>query len=639
MVVEQDEGAHLRGLGDRYGVFPCAVPPSHARGALAAEVLVAREHGIVHEHLGVAGEADDGLVGLVARGFRIRRVAQGGPAPLDPVAQRTTRVMQGARQKAKPARKVKVLACLHRVDVDIGLEILERHGKDGRAQMGAEGRGESAGHVRRAPDVHGAPRPMNRLEEGQPLDVIPVQVGEHDVEPARMLRPPGPPKGNEPGSGVENEAFFGSADFDARGVPAVVRRVGARHGRTATHAPGHRLEGYRQSVGRCVHGPSIPVWTEVTTSRLRRRSEPVTVLPNGRHPARAPRRRTRCTRTRPAWRFVAIDRGESRRNDARMTVVRTWPARGRLAERSAVTMGNFDGVHRGHQAIVAELKRRASRCGGPAVVITFDPHPARVLAPQRAPAMISTLSQRTAWLEQGGADLVWVVPFDERVAAVEPEAFIEAVFVEALRACVVVTGPDARFGRNRRGNRALLEAWGRRHGFVVDSVEPVVHGGARISSSRIREAIARGAVDEAAQMLGRPFIVPGEVTPGDARGRHLGFPTANLLVPVELIRPAPGVYAAWFRWSGHQRMAAVNVGSRPTFDGTGVRIEAHLLDFEGDLYGVHAELAFVRRLRAERRFEAVGDLVAQMRRDVAEVRSVLAASRLADVASGSPGSP
>ena len=290
---------------------------------------------------------------------------------------------------------------------------------------------------------------------------------------------------------------------------------------------------------------------------------------------------------------------------------------------ASVAVGNFDGVHRGHQALVAAAVARSRASGASAVVLTFDPHPARVLRPQAAPAALTTLAQKEELVAALGIDRLVVVPFDARLAALSAEAFAREVLQQALGARHVVVGESFRFGRGREGDPRRLEALGASLGFAVEVVPPLVEDGRPISSSRVREALERADVGEARKLLGRDYFVDGEVVRGDGRGRTIGVPTANL-APLEQILPAHGVYAARCRpGAGAWHAAAVNVGERPTFGGGRVRLEAHLVDFEGDLYGARLRVAFHERLRGEQRFESPDALVAQIRRDIEAARARL----------------
>ena len=295
-----------------------------------------------------------------------------------------------------------------------------------------------------------------------------------------------------------------------------------------------------------------------------------------------------------------------------------WP-------RAAVAVGNFDGVHRGHQALVARAIATAAATGGTAVVLTFDPHPARVIAPQAAPRALMTLDQKARVLSRLGAQAMAVLPFTAGLAAASPREFAESVLRGALDAEAIVVGDNFRFGRGRAGDVAALQALGETLGFRVVEVPPVLVGGQRVSSSRVREALGQGDVRTAATLLGRPHLVEGPIVRGAGRGRTIGIPTANVSPGGEML-PALGVYAAWC-WpeaGGSAIAGVVNVGRRPTFDGGDVSVEAHLLDFTGDLYGRTMAVSFVERLREEKAFAGPEALVTQIRNDIAAARDVLA---------------
>jgi riboflavin kinase/FMN adenylyltransferase len=273
-----------------------------------------------------------------------------------------------------------------------------------------------------------------------------------------------------------------------------------------------------------------------------------------------------------------------------------------------VAVGEFDGVHLGHREVIA----------GSGTVLTFEPHPAAVVRPGGGPKLLTSLELKTELIAELGVEELVVVPFDERFAQQEPAEFVDRVLVDALGATHVSVGANFRFGHRARGTASLLESDGRFETRVVPLVEV---DGVAVSSTRIRAQIAEGAVDAAARLLGAGFRMRAEVVPGDRRGRELGFPTANMVPDPRLACPAHGVYACRVA----ERLAAVNVGVRPTF-GADLQplVEAFLLDFEGDLYGQRLTVEFVARLRGEQRFEAVAELVAQMRRDVETTRELLA---------------
>lgn len=298
-----------------------------------------------------------------------------------------------------------------------------------------------------------------------------------------------------------------------------------------------------------------------------------------------------------------------------------WP-------RPVVALGNFDGVHRGHQALVAAITDAASQRSGTPVVLTFDPHPSRVLAPGACPTALMTLDQKTATLFRLGVHAVAVLPFTPEIAAARPEDFAADVLQRALGAHAVVVGTNFHFGRGRAGDVGTLRRQGETLGFAVIEVAPVVVDGDRVSSSRIREALAGGDAGAAARLLGRPHCVFGAVVRGEGRGRTIGIPTANLRPENETL-PALGVYAAWC-WPGTTPAACpavVNIGRRPTFGAGAVSVEAHLLDFSGDLYGQRLGLSFVSRLRGEQAFPGPEALVAQIRSDIAAARAILGGPR------------
>jgi riboflavin kinase/FMN adenylyltransferase len=293
---------------------------------------------------------------------------------------------------------------------------------------------------------------------------------------------------------------------------------------------------------------------------------------------------------------------------------------------TAVTVGVFDGVHLGHRSVLERLKARSL----PAVVLTFDPHPAEVLAPGTRARLITTIEERIALLEASGIDVVAVVDLSE-IRHLAPEEFVSKVLLSKLGAGDVVVGEDFQFGRDRAGDCEFLIESGRRHGFDVDVVGLLETDGV-ISSSRIRHMIEKGDVGAAAALLGSRFRLSGEVVPGDGRGKDLGFPTANLKPPDRKVIPGNGIYACWAhvsleRTAANEKVAAaVNVGTRPTFGGSELLIEAHLLDFDQDLYGANLTLEFVDRLRAEVEFDSADALVEAIAKDIEQVRNVLASS-------------
>ena len=305
---------------------------------------------------------------------------------------------------------------------------------------------------------------------------------------------------------------------------------------------------------------------------------------------------------------------------------------------SAVTIGAYDGVHRGHAAVIAQVRDLAAPRGLATAVVTFDRHPASVVRPESAPLLLTDLDQRLELLEATGVDLTVVIHFDEARAKEPADDFVADVLVGCLGARVVVVGEDFHFGHRRSGNVELLRALGPLHGFDVAPLHLVgldgdraADGRAKVSSTAIRAALRAGDLDGANAMLGRPHEVRGVVGHGDRRARELGFPTANVEVPDDICLPADGIYAAtYLRPDGVVHPAAVSLGRRPTFydDQPYSLLEAHLLDVDDpsglDLYGEPARVRFVRRLRDELRFDSVEALVEQMGRDCDQARAVLA---------------
>lgn len=292
---------------------------------------------------------------------------------------------------------------------------------------------------------------------------------------------------------------------------------------------------------------------------------------------------------------------------------------------TAVSIGVYDGVHRGHQAVVADLAEKAEVMGGlQRAVLTFDEHPQAVLRPERAPRLLTTIERRLELLEELGVDVVGVLPF-RQIRTFEADDFVCQVLVRALGARVLVVGSDFRFGRDRAGSVDTLRRLGAAEGFVVDAV-PLLRANGPLSSSVIRGLVAAGDVAEAGKMLGRPVEVTGTVVAGEGRGADMGIPTANLDVPPQLAVPARGVYAGWAKVGGRALPAVINVGIRPTFGGGNETVEAHLLDFEGDVRHQECDLLFAVRLRDERRFDGPEALLEQIGADIAVARRILAES-------------
>ena len=311
-------------------------------------------------------------------------------------------------------------------------------------------------------------------------------------------------------------------------------------------------------------------------------------------------------------------------DDAALAAVRT--------DGAVVTIGAYDGVHLGHQAVLRLVRELADARGFEAALVTFDRHPAEVVRPQSAPRLLTTLEQRLELLgATGDLDLCWVLTFDEARSKEAAEDFVREVLVDGIGARLVVVGADFHFGHRRGGNVPLLERMGAELGFEVLGLGLVAVEGdptaVPYSSTRIRELLAKGDVAEAARLLGRPHEVRGVVERGDQRGaEHLGMPTANLTVPERICLPADGVYAGTFvAEDGVERPAAISVGTRPTFYEDGdVLVEAYVLDFDGDLYGQRVKVRFREWVRGQERFDSTAALVEQMNADVEATRRILA---------------
>ncbi|MFG3713589.1 bifunctional riboflavin kinase/FAD synthetase [Micromonospora sp. NPDC047730] len=293
--------------------------------------------------------------------------------------------------------------------------------------------------------------------------------------------------------------------------------------------------------------------------------------------------------------------------------------------RSVVTIGVFDGVHKGHQATIGHAVARARELGVQSVVVTFDPHPAEVVRPGSHPAVLTEPARKAELIEALGVDVLCVVPFTPEFSRLPAEAFVHDVLVEHLHAALVVVGENFRFGHRAAGDVALLERLGRTFGFGVEGAPLVAEAGTVFSSTYIRSCVDAGDVVAAAAALGRPHRLEGVVVRGDQRGRELGFPTANLLCHRYAAVPADGVYAARLVRRGHAEPlgAAVSVGTNPTFSGRERRVEAYVLDFAGDLYGERLALDFVAHLRGQIRYDAIEPLIAQMGQDVERTRRAL----------------
>lgn len=305
--------------------------------------------------------------------------------------------------------------------------------------------------------------------------------------------------------------------------------------------------------------------------------------------------------------------------------------------RCVLTIGVFDGVHRGHAQLIGRAVTRARERGLPCVLVTFDPHPAELVRPGSHPAQLSTLTRRAELVEALGVDAFCVLPFTRELSRVSPEAFVHQVLVERLHAAEVVVGQNFTFGHKAAGDVELLSRLGPRYGFTVDRealLADAENSTVAVSSTYVRSCVDAGDVAAAAAALGRPHRVEGVVVRGDGRGRGLGYPTANVAPPMHSAIPGDGVYAAWFTVlgagpetgtvvPGEPRRAAVSVGTNPTFSGRARTVEAFVLDTEADLYGQHVALDFVARLRGMERFDSVTELLEAMAGDTAAARAAL----------------
>ncbi len=303
-----------------------------------------------------------------------------------------------------------------------------------------------------------------------------------------------------------------------------------------------------------------------------------------------------------------------------------WAARFGAGARAAISVGNFDGLHLGHRKILKLLVERARANGQRSVAITFDPHPLRVLRPEIAPAMIQTMEQRLAGMEEMGLDAALVLRFDRVLSQVSPEEFMDRILVRGLSAGTILVGENFCFGYRGAGNVKLLGEYGKTHGFAVEIVAPVEVEGRVVSSTSVRNAILSGNVGEAFSLLGRAFSLTGEILAGAGRGRTILVPTLNL-VPEQELLPKLGVYATESVVGGMKYFSITNVGTRPTFDGRGVTVESHLFEFGEMVTGGRMEVRFCARIRDERKFAGAEELREQIGRDIATAREYFAGSK------------
>lgn len=291
---------------------------------------------------------------------------------------------------------------------------------------------------------------------------------------------------------------------------------------------------------------------------------------------------------------------------------------------TVLTIGKFDGLHLGHQALLQRVRERATALGVRAGLLTFDPHPAAVLRPGGAPPLITPLPDKQRILARSGLDVLAIITFTEAFAQRRAHEFL-ALLADGLGPRELVVGPDFGFGYRREGDITYLREWGRKNDVAVHVIEPVTIDGERVSGSQIRKLLLAGDVERAGRFLGRPPSVTGTIVEGDRRGRQIGVPTANVVPPAEQALPADGVYTTMVTWNGHRHAAVTNVGIRPTVDGTRRLVESHLLDWSGTLYHETLTTHFLHRLRPEKKFDSLDDLILQIRRDVETAKGWFAA--------------
>jgi riboflavin kinase/FMN adenylyltransferase len=304
------------------------------------------------------------------------------------------------------------------------------------------------------------------------------------------------------------------------------------------------------------------------------------------------------------------------------------------------SIGNFDGVHRGHQQIVRRLAERANRDGVPAVVLTFEPHPLQLLRPEHVPQRLTTLEQKADLLAKAGATCVLAYPTDRKLLQLTPDQFFDAILISELNAKGIVEGPNFCFGKDRKGDIDTLRDLCQSRGVELDVVSPIEEGEVMVSSSAIRALVAGGRMNEAVRLLGHPFRVCGRVIEGARRGRTIGFPTANL-EGIETLLPGDGVYAGRLLIDGRFYAAAINIGPNPTFHETARKLEVHVIDFSGDLYGRLLEVDLVARLRDTRPFDGKEGLIRQLSEDVKAARDSMSfpSDLPSPESAGSPSSP
>lgn len=305
-----------------------------------------------------------------------------------------------------------------------------------------------------------------------------------------------------------------------------------------------------------------------------------------------------------------------------MEILRHSEDRNLSISKPILSMGNFDGIHLGHQALLQRVVQEAKSQGGRSVVLTFEPHPLKILAPERAPRLILAHKDKMRLFQSSGVEVVIIQAFNPTFANVEAEEFVRHYLIDRLKVHKIWVGRDLRFGKGRKGRVEDLIRWGAEGGLKVGIVEPIQLEGAPISSSRIRKLIEQGDVHEVHRFLGRYHFVSGRVAPGHQRGRNLGFPTANIVTRIEVL-PLDGIYATFLQVDGRLWPSVTNVGFNPTF-GEGPRtIESYIFDFQEDLYGQQVSLFFIKRIREEKKFPSPDLLVKQMKKDVLSAQEIL----------------
>lgn len=305
-----------------------------------------------------------------------------------------------------------------------------------------------------------------------------------------------------------------------------------------------------------------------------------------------------------------------------LEIIRHIESRKGAIDKPVLTIGNFDGIHLGHQALLRRVVEEAKSCEGRSVVLTFEPHPLKILRPERAPRLILTLKDKMGLLGALGVDVMVIQRFNAAFANMEARDFVTHYLAELLRVHKVWIGKDLRFGKARTGRVEDLIRWGEEAGFPVKVLEPIEVDGIRISSSRVRDLIEEGAVQEAGTFLGRYHFISGRVVPGQRRGRRLGFPTSNIASRTEVL-PSDGIYATFLAVDGRAWPSVTSLGCNPTF-GNGPRtIESYVLDYSGDLYQRMVKLFFVKRIRSEEKFSSPELLVSQIQKDVLDAREIL----------------